>query len=1210
MFEPLWLFILTIASHEATDLRIKHQQNDDFLRLSPGIFEIIEYPVISTMLKLEGNQSTISLLKPDRNRISNDRFQDHPEDLNHSINTFMDTFHSLFLFENSTMSMNKLIFDCGCDGTAVAKVKSSEVVVSSSTIISNTKQTPFVVETGLEGLGSSINVIDCSHISSTSMVLLPLVSTSTCPPTPSRDSSSTKTLSPDIIFPFLSVSGVALEISNVELNLGTGPLLDFGKLTKLSERSEEIDGGGISTVIVGSVLRNVTSPGGRIHRLSLPIDFSQKLVGTTMTRCTSHLSGTGCLDINAFGSVCCANTSFSHCSSNPDPPAWPKPFPRYFTVPSRFAFSNTTQLTLTFHLCTFTSMKSTGDGACVKVHSICDVRISECSFRTVEGCDGAALFFRGGRRKPGSLSISLSSFVDCTGTSFGAGLYTLDVALLSIDRCVFKNMLVSTERSAGGALHLISTRTTSISECVFMECACSDAKGIGGAIFVPTSFLTMTSVQFRGNKAQNGSDVFLTSGCGDAGELKERVLDCHTDTFNTSVMFGKLGILKGLIKQFGSATIVTSLRLTLSPTASEGRIEVETEHAVKGTMLLLLDCTGTHSPISKDSPPAPCRVVAVPFPTPSTTGTSDILSFGDNERLQSSSTYSLLAASISATPIDVASPSSFFTGDPPRVRRFKCEQGAVLGEMVVSLEGRGLAAGSTQSPSMGIPASRWLSLSVGPGGTDTRFTFGETYKVDKITYNHNPVMMESVGLSLVLPPFPKPIVFEVNQKKGEIVELPQKLNNISASFDSAFETATKMRMKSIELKLVNSETLSKTLSISDKNEVFMTKGGLVSPSLIVPATFSSSPLVVISVSHASLSLTAVDALIHSSSLDLKLVSVTTGFFKFNEGSITCDTLSSFSSKIHTSHNDLCSWTTGAIELVNSTAEFTKCNLTNMKQGAIIQRGGNVTLKDVCFLSNGPPNDDFPSARRNVMCSERGRLSVRNLTGDGQSHHFPGSGISAEACRTFGATTTMSVASLDPSRSTITRNRTSGDYKLTLVGGGFMPCGMKMLVKVSSDDGNSERSESLVVDARYALSCTGTKIVFVITHAHVANFSKKSEWKVRSLNGDTFYMNPWVVLRKKPSIMQWMLCVIVVVVVALLLIRRLRWKEPVEMEDDKLDTLNHTSPTIYNEAICDQIQHERTDEQAVPCQTGLASLFSREPEEDVCFGVALNPDTSR
>ncbi|KAK2958393.1 hypothetical protein BLNAU_6663 [Blattamonas nauphoetae] len=288
---------------------------------------------------MEGNPTTISHPYRERQGVINELENNHSQCLNHIAKGHTDTSHPLFMFDNSTVSLSKLIFDCGCDGTAVAKVTSSEVVVSSSQIISNSLQTAFVVGTGLDGVGTSISVVDCSHISSTSFVLLPLVCTSTCPPTPSRDSSSTQTLSPDTIPPFLSVNGVALEISNVELILGTGPLLDFGKLTKSFDRSEKTDEGGISTALVGSVLRNVTSRGCSTEQLVLPRGLSQKLVGTSVTRCTSHLYGTGCLDINAFGSVGCVNTSFSHCSSNDEPTTFAR---KHFKDDGRYEYTEAT----------------------------------------------------------------------------------------------------------------------------------------------------------------------------------------------------------------------------------------------------------------------------------------------------------------------------------------------------------------------------------------------------------------------------------------------------------------------------------------------------------------------------------------------------------------------------------------------------------------------------------------------------------------------------------------------------------------------------------------------------------------------------------------------------------------------------------------------------------------------------------------------------
>ncbi|KAK2950805.1 hypothetical protein BLNAU_14223 [Blattamonas nauphoetae] len=1114
--------------------------------------------------------------------------------------------------------MRKLIFDCGCDGTAVAKVTSSEVIVSSSQIISNAKQTAFVVGTGLEGFGSSISVVDCYHISSTSVVLLPLVSTSACPPTPSRDLSSTKTHSPDTILPFLSVSGVGLRLSDVELILGTGPLLDFGKLTKSFDRSETTDKGGISTVLVGSVLRNVTSPGCSPEQLVLPRGLSQKLVGTSVTRCTSHLYGTGCLDINAFGSVRCLNTSFSHCSSNID--FSDQITHKHFKDDGRYEYTeDTTQISLTFHLCTFTSMTSTTEGACVYVYADYDITISECSFKDIQGYKGGSLCICG-KAKQESMRISLCSFLNCISQDYGAALYNQLASFLSVNKCVFKNMITTIPLAYGGAVSVHKTTLSIITDCVFMDCTCSAPEAFGGALFVEISTLRLTSVQFRGNSALNGDDLYLASGCGSPSELKGRVSDCHTDKPGPSVMMKGYETPTGIIEEFGTATVITNLQLTLCPTASEGTIEVETAGEVKGTMLLLLDNTKPEESNSEDSPPATCRVVVVNFPTPSKTGTSDVLSFGDDQRLQSPSPYSLLAASISATPIDVDSSPSLTIG-PNHVRKLLYQPGTNIGEMLVWLEGYKLEVGEytvtfegTPSLSLNISFSTdqassdsrvSLSVSVGPGGTDTRFSFGETYKVEKITFNNQPVLLESGGFSLVLPPFPKPFVFEVNEKKGGDDGSCRGLDNSCGSLEAAFETAAKIGMKPTTLKLVNSEKLSKTRTISDKNEVSMTNGSLDRPSLIVPATFSSNPLVVISVSNASLSLTAVDALIHSSSLDLKLVVVTAGFFKFSDGAISFDSSSTSNSKIRTSNNDLqasdlipvipaltsidpsftyfdgttqmpddlCSWTTGTIEIVNSTAEFSKCNLTNLAQGAIIQSGGKVTLEEVNFLSNGPSNKEFPSARRNVMCSSDGALIVGGLTGDGRSRDFPGSGISAEACDVSGTATTMSIPFLDASQSKITHDKETENFELELVGSGFMPCGLEVEVYTDSEDKNSEEvSIALIVDTDTASLFTETRIEFIVTPNDVANLSKKLEWKVRLLNGNRSIGTSHLVLREKPRSLIWLIPVIVVVVVvitvvivALLLIWRCRHQKRVEKKDEMIKTADEVAPTVTEPA---------------------------------------------
>ncbi|KAK2959615.1 hypothetical protein BLNAU_5393 [Blattamonas nauphoetae] len=1164
--ETFCLIILTTASHEATYLpdlmdyhldrgKLSSEPNDDILHLSPGVYELFDYPVMSTTLKMEGKTSAIT--NPDLGQtpvfdeIEDDR-SEHPK---HFAKANMDTFHSLFLFDNSTISMNQLIFDCGCEGMAFAKVTSSEVVVSSSKIVSNSKQTPFVIGTGSEEVGSSISVIDCSHISSSSMVLLPLVSTSTCRPTPPHDSSSTNTPPPDPISPFLSVSGVGLVVSNVDLILGTGPLLDFGTLTQHSTRSTGITIGEISTVLVGSVLRNVTSHDCDVDRLVLPNGLSQKLVGTSVTGSTSHLYGTGCLDLNLFGSVGCVNTSFSHCSMNTEKPDDRDSF--FFpNLKNKSRYSSfTTQITLSLHLCTFSSMTSRFDGSCLNVNAAHDVTLSECSFNSIDGGFGGTLQIVSRPTGKGRLALSLCSFVSCSSKELAAGLILKGSSLLSIHRCFFKNLTMTIPDTYSGALWVVSTTTASISECVFMECSSDEDHGSAGAVFVLWTSLEMASVQFVGNTARKGSDVHIASGCGSLAELKEHVSDCYTDKPNTSLHFFESGFQTRIIKPFGSVTTITNLHSKLFPTHSDaipqGTIEVETADDVQGTMLLLLDSTNPDDPNSESSsPPTTCRVVAVDFPTPSKTGTSDVLSFGDNERQKFPSTSSLIAASIPSTLIDIPFPSPSVSLPPPHVRKILCKPGTGY-EVLVSLEGWRLAMGEytiffegSSSLSLavrffaggtGLTPQISSSVSVGPGGADRRFALGKTYKVDRIIFNYRPVLMKPKWLHLVIPPFTTTCVIEVNKLKGEDDGTCRELDRRCGSIDAE---------------------------------------------------------------------TYVDALIRSSSLDLKLVRVSSGRFEFSNGVITCEPSFTTNPTIRTSNSDLCSWTTGAIEIVDSTAVLTRCNLTNLPQGAIIQRGGNVTLEEVNFLSNGPTNNDFPSARQNVMCSEDGKLLIKGLTGDGRSPPFPGSGISADSCDVFTKVTKMSIPLLDTSRSTITRDRKTGDFEVELIGSGFLPCGLKVELFSRLVENGTEVSDTLVVDTNTASNFTETRIVFKVTPKQVANLSKKHEWGVRVWSGVSFIETPLSLpLQEKRSDLLWLIRAIILVVVVLvgaiptlLLFWKSRSKKPVEKNESKMDTPNEAKPTVITKAASDQPEHESAVEQAIQRQTGQTSRVDRNSEE--------------
>ncbi|KAK2943672.1 hypothetical protein BLNAU_21420 [Blattamonas nauphoetae] len=83
MLKAMWLILLTIASHEATPLsgtidnhlggdNRRNTPKDNILHLSPGVFELLDYPVTSTTLRLEGTTSTITHASPEIQAVTNE----------------------------------------------------------------------------------------------------------------------------------------------------------------------------------------------------------------------------------------------------------------------------------------------------------------------------------------------------------------------------------------------------------------------------------------------------------------------------------------------------------------------------------------------------------------------------------------------------------------------------------------------------------------------------------------------------------------------------------------------------------------------------------------------------------------------------------------------------------------------------------------------------------------------------------------------------------------------------------------------------------------------------------------------------------------------------------------------------------------------------------------------------------------------------------
>ncbi|KAK2940676.1 hypothetical protein BLNAU_24407 [Blattamonas nauphoetae] len=80
-------------------------------------------------------------------------------------------------------------------------------------------------------------------------------------------------------------------------------------------------------------------------------------------------------------------------------------------------------------------------------------------------------------------------------------------------------------------------------------------------------------------------------------------------------------------------------------------------------------------------------------------------------------------------------------------------------------------------------------------------------------------------------------------------------------------------------------------------------------------------------------------------------------------------------------NDVCGWSSGILQLDNSSTKITFTVLSNLSQGAVNMKGGTLKIDTSTFHDNIPTISSFLSARRNIHCSENGLIEIGSLNGE-------------------------------------------------------------------------------------------------------------------------------------------------------------------------------------------------------------------------------------
>ncbi|KAK2955173.1 hypothetical protein BLNAU_9902 [Blattamonas nauphoetae] len=385
----------------------------------------------------------------------------------------------------------------------------------------------FVVDSRSGCDGSSISFVSCCHEpSSTQNQLFPLVDfdsrTNPFFPTSVNADDDISTHSADGT---VSVTCVNHLMSDADLPLGTGPLLNFARISDEHHTPSSLS---VETSLSHSRLLNVSSSPSPALRQIGSIGQSQKVIGVEVSGCMNHLYGTVCDDMNNGGSVLCLNSSFSRCSTSLEASStYPKFIFQHRTgTEGRFVFKHTQSSTVSFSHCTFNAVKNPKYyGGAIELDSVtAAISIAACSFVdcstvTDSGASGGAVYIYF-YTSPQPVSISSSFFTGCHAESRGGIIHLTNPQTASVADSFFVGTRRNTSR--GGCLYIdTSKEEIQIYNCMFRDSNAS----FGGALNLASN--SSIIISFSSINSIKGESVELSDVKSTIDILNCEFIECN-----------------------------------------------------------------------------------------------------------------------------------------------------------------------------------------------------------------------------------------------------------------------------------------------------------------------------------------------------------------------------------------------------------------------------------------------------------------------------------------------------------------------------------------------------------------------------------------------------------------------------------------------------------------------------------------------------------
>ncbi|KAK2950990.1 hypothetical protein BLNAU_14068 [Blattamonas nauphoetae] len=344
--------------------------------------------------------------------------------------------------------------------------------------------------------------------------------------------------------------------------------------------------------------------------------------------------------------------------------------------------------------------------------------------------------------------------------------------------------------------------------------------------------------------------------------------------------------------------------------------------------------------------------------------------------------------------------------------------------------------------------------------------------------------------------------------------------------------------------IVPNTTLKERLQIESHEDFTMRAGPSTKPELVVapPSSSLSSGEGMISVSGGRVWMHQVDVVL-SDSPSLIFVRMVGGHLTIESCSIT-----GTPSQSANSEEFVCSWSTGAFTVENTTTSITSSTFSELADGAINMKGGSLTIHTSSFESNNPGFSSFPSARRNIHCSDEGSVKVGSLSGgDGFSDKHPHLWLSSTNCSLSGEGVVADSAFFIPTLSTTSSasfDKKNQTFSLSIAGSTLIPCDLVLEVFDVTSQKIENHSKQVELNENNTISFNETNIALSLSKSSLSPLDPSLEWRGRLLFGsnqrtvDSFLVQSNSAARYAQSVkdnMKWWLPLAIVLGVSFLIL---------------------------------------------------------------------------